>query len=94
MLTVMELSGKVVIVTGASSGIGEATARLLHRLGAVPVLAARRLERLDALARELDGARPLAVDMRQPEQVRAMVETTVERFGRVPICAGKVEGPS
>ena len=49
----LDLTGKVVIVTGASSGIGEATARLLHEAGAHPVLAARRADRLKQLSEEL-----------------------------------------
>ena len=52
----IDLSGKTVIVTGASSGIGASTARLLHAVGAYPVLAARRADRLAALSEELGGA--------------------------------------
>ena len=50
------ISGKVVVITGASSGLGEATARLLARQGATVVLGARRADRIDALANELTAA--------------------------------------
>lgn len=81
----MELDGKVVLITGASSGIGEATARLVAELGALPVLSARRTHRLEALARELPGALAVPTDMRDADQVRRMVETTLEHHGRVDV---------
>lgn len=77
------LTGRVVIVTGASSGIGAATARLLHEAGAHPVLAARRADRLGALSEELDGALAVPTDVTEPDQVRALAAAAVERHGRV-----------
>lgn len=80
------IQGKVVVITGASSGLGEATARLLAGEGATVVLAARRSERIQALADEL-GERALAVptDVTDLQQVRHLVNKTVETFGRVDV---------
>ncbi len=78
-----ELTGKVVIVTGASSGIGEATARALHAAGALPVLAARRADRLEKLSAELDDALAVPTDVTDPAQLKALVAATVERHGGV-----------
>lgn len=78
------LSGKVVIITGASSGIGAATARALARLGCRLTLAARSAEKLDALAEEL-GPQALAVptDVTRAEDAARMAAQTLERFGRI-----------
>src|SRR5690348_7097399 len=80
---VRDLGGLVVVVTGASSGIGAATARALHAAGAQPVLAARRAERLAALSAELDGALAVPTDVTDDAAVRALVEATLARHGRV-----------
>jgi NADP-dependent 3-hydroxy acid dehydrogenase YdfG len=81
----VELADKVVIVTGASSGIGAATARLAAKEGATVVLAARRTDRIHALAAELPGAVAVTTDVRDPEQVRALVQATLDRRGRVDV---------
>ncbi len=81
------LTGQVVIVTGASSGIGEATARRLAAGGARVVLFARRQDRLDALARELDpgGANVLGVagDITSDPDRRRLVDAARAKFGRI-----------
>ena len=79
-----ELKDTVVAITGASAGIGRATARELAGAGANVVVGARRKERLDALEAEHPG-RIVAVEMdvRSPDDSRRLVETAVERFGRL-----------
>jgi NADP-dependent 3-hydroxy acid dehydrogenase YdfG len=83
------ISGKVVVITGASSGLGEATARLLSRQGAIVVLGARRNDRIKALADQLTGAggKALAVatDVTDREQVKRLVDTAVKSFGRIDV---------
>ncbi len=81
----MDVDGAVCIVTGASSGIGAASARLLSELGARVVLAARRAERLADLAAELPGSLPVTTDVTVPGQVRQLVARTVETYGRVDV---------
>lgn len=83
------LQDKVAIVTGASSGIGRATALALAREGADVVLASRNLSALKEVAREVKAlgrqALPIPCDVPQAEQVKSMVAETIERFGRVDI---------
>ncbi|MEZ4684947.1 MAG: SDR family oxidoreductase [Bacteroidia bacterium] len=83
------IKGKVTIITGASSGLGEATARMLAEHGATVVLAARRTERIEKLVAEIQsgGGKALAVttDVTDAQQVQNLVDTTVSEFGRVDI---------
>jgi len=81
----VEIAGSSCIVTGASSGIGAATSRRLHGLGARVTLAARRTERLQALAAELPGSRAVTTDVTDPEQVARLVAVALATFGRVDI---------
>ena len=81
----MEVNDRVVIVTGASSGIGAAFARLAAGEGARLVLAARRTERLEALAAELPGALAVTTDLRDPGQVRRLVAAAADACGRVDV---------
>ena len=87
----MDPKGKVVIVTGASSGIGEATARQFGREGAKVVLAARRVDRLESLAREITsmgtGAEVLVVqaDLSKLEDIQSLIQKTLDKFGRIDV---------
>lgn len=79
----MELTGSTVIVTGASSGIGAATARLLHETGAHPVLAARRGERIEALSKQLEGALAVETDVTDQQAIARLVQASLNRHGRI-----------
>ena len=76
------LDGTVALVTGASSGIGEATARALAAAGASVAIAARRADRLRTLADEI-GALPIEADVSDQEQASSAVERTVSELGRL-----------
>jgi NADP-dependent 3-hydroxy acid dehydrogenase YdfG len=82
-----ELKGTVALVTGASSGIGEATALALADQGAAIAIAARRKDRLDALAKRISdtGAEVVAIeaDVTSQEQAQALVQRTVDELGRL-----------
>ena len=80
----MELDGTVALVTGASSGIGEATARALASRGAQVAVAARRKDRLDALVGEIGGL-AIEADITDRDQATAAVERTVAEHGRLDI---------
>jgi short-subunit dehydrogenase len=79
----VNLAGRVVIVTGASSGIGASTATLLHAAGAVPVLVARRADRLAPLDERLGGAPAVPADLTEPDAAERVVAAALDRFGRV-----------
>lgn len=88
------IQGKVVVITGASSGIGEAAARLLAARGAKVVLGARRIERLEALVMQINEAGAesgggeaacRATDVIRAADVQALVDLAMQRFGRVDV---------
>ena len=83
------LKDKVVLITGASSGFGAAAAKLFAQEGCKVVLAARRIERLEEMAKEIHtgggDALPLSVDVTQHAQIDAMVSSAVKRYGRIDI---------
>ncbi|BBX37326.1 short-chain dehydrogenase/reductase SDR [Mycolicibacterium mageritense DSM 44476 = CIP 104973] len=88
-MTTDGLAGRVVAITGASSGIGEATARLLAAHGAAVVLGARRTERLDQIVAELRAAGASAVavsvDVGRRADLERLVDTAVSEFGRLDV---------
>jgi NADP-dependent 3-hydroxy acid dehydrogenase YdfG len=79
------MQGKVVVITGASSGIGKALARRFREAGAEVVLAARRIDRLRSLEQELDPAKVLSVetDVSREEDCSQLIRKAAERFGRI-----------
>ena len=83
------IKGKVVVITGASSGLGEATARQLSAQGAIVVLGARRVDRIKSLADELTsrGGKALAVatDVTRYDQVKRLVGAAVQKYGRIDV---------
>lgn len=81
----MDIRGKVVIVTGTSSGIGAATARFAHERGAHVVLAARRAGRLERLASELSGSVSVVTDVTSAEERTRLVQRCIETHGRVDV---------
>ncbi|MEU5292303.1 SDR family oxidoreductase [Streptomyces umbrinus] len=85
----LSLQDKIVAITGASGGIGEATARLLAQRGAAVVLSARRSERIDAIAQDIreQGGRATAcvVDVTKAEDLRRLVSTAIDQYGRIDV---------
>jgi NADP-dependent 3-hydroxy acid dehydrogenase YdfG len=83
------IAGKVVVITGASSGLGEAAARRLSAEGATVVLGARRIERIQAIAEELSGrggrAQALRTDVTDCQQVKNLVDAAAQSYGRVDV---------
>jgi len=84
-----DLNGAVALVTGASSGIGEATARMLAGRGATVAMAARRTDRLEELGEEIAGAGgtalPVELDVSDREAAEAAVARTIEKLGRLDV---------
>src|SRR4051812_28209729 len=84
----MRLDGKVVVVTGASMGIGEAIAKVFAQQGAQVVMSSRDLGRLEEARQRVgfpDRTVSLTCDVADPEQSAALLRQTIERFGRIDI---------
>ncbi|NEQ23516.1 MAG: SDR family oxidoreductase [Microcoleus sp. SIO2G3] len=85
----LNVEKKVIVITGASSGIGEATAKLLAKHGATVVLGARRSDRLEAIAKEIHAEGGIAeyqtLDVTQRSQLEAIVQFAQSKFGRVDV---------
>ena len=82
-------NSRVILITGASSGIGAATARLFASKGFHVAMAARRIERLESLAKEIDldggEALPVATDVTKPDDIQNLVQVTLDRYGQIDV---------
>lgn len=81
----MQIKNSVVLITGASEGIGEATAKLLTSKGAKVAIAARSKEKLEQLSKTLEGSVAITVDMTVPESIVKMVDHVYKHYGRIDI---------
>jgi NAD(P)-dependent dehydrogenase (short-subunit alcohol dehydrogenase family) len=81
----MEVKAKVAIVTGASSGIGLATAKLLSAKGAKVALVSRSKEKLEQLSKEIPNSIAVPADMSKAFEIKRMVKQVAEHFGRIDI---------
>ncbi len=79
------LDGRVALVTGASAGLGDRFARVLHAVGATVVVTARRAERLDALVADLPGAIAITADMAVADDRDRLIAEAIEQAGRVDV---------
>jgi NAD(P)-dependent dehydrogenase (short-subunit alcohol dehydrogenase family) len=91
-----DVEGRVAVVTGASSGLGERFAEVLDAAGAHVVAAARRQDRLEALSKRLQRVTPVRCDVTSADDRRTLVRTVLDTFGRVDILVNNagVSGPS
>lgn len=81
----MKIQDKVIIITGASSGIGKASAKFLAKKGARVVLVARSVDKLNKLSRELPGSFVVQADMTKEDDIKRMITKTFKQFGQVDI---------
>ena len=79
------LDDRVVVVTGASSGLGQRFARVVSGVGAKVVLAARRVDRLEALSADLPDARAVECDITSPDGPQHLIDATVDHYGRLDV---------
>jgi len=84
-LSTFGLSGRVAIVTGASSGLGTRFVRALHAAGASVVLAARRADRIEVLSQQLDRTLAIPTDVTVQSDIERLVASTLERYGHVDV---------
>jgi NAD(P)-dependent dehydrogenase (short-subunit alcohol dehydrogenase family) len=84
-MNLFSLEGRVAIVTGASSGIGTQMARALHDAGATVVVAARRVDRLQAIADELDRSLVVPCDVANDRDLDELVEATMDNYGKIDV---------
>ena len=85
MKKILKLSGKIAIVTGGSRGIGFATAKILSENGATVVITAKDKERLEKSVLEIPNAVGIAADIRKKNEVKSVVNKTIEKFGKLDI---------
>src|SRR2546429_4878125 len=78
-----QLDGHVVVITGASSGLGAQLARAVSQAGGIPVLAARRADRLAALTEEIPGADAVTCDVTDEADRERLIDGVIERHGRL-----------
>jgi len=81
----MDIKNKVIIVTGASQGIGLATAKHLASLGAKVIVAARSIDIIKGLEKELPNSLAIITDMHNPKDIDNMIKKTIEKYGRIDI---------
>jgi NAD(P)-dependent dehydrogenase (short-subunit alcohol dehydrogenase family) len=93
-MTIKPLADRVAIVTGASSGLGARFATVLADAGAEVVACARRLERLEELARSRPAVHPVRCDVAEEDDRAELVSTTLDWFGRVDVCVNNAGGSS
>ena len=83
------IENKVIVITGASSGLGEATARLLAKKGAKVVIGARRTEKLEAIVQDIRAeggqAEFIGVDVTKPNELQALIEKALSAFGQIDV---------
>ena len=83
------IENKVIVITGASSGLGEATARLLAKKGARVVIGARRTEKLEAIVQDIRAeggqAEFIGMDITKPQEVQALIEKALSAFGQIDV---------
>jgi short-subunit dehydrogenase len=81
----MNIENKIIVVTGASSGIGLATAKFLTQKGAKVALVAQSQSELDELAKDIPGSFPISADLRQEDEARKMIKKVLEHYGKIDI---------